>query len=216
MKKNKALMVSVVEAPAAAAATDDSVAAAVVPVQLPLVGVTPLVPDGASVLPSTAAEEITDRELAVLLDNSLRSGLYATAEQFDAATAYTQAPDSVQQQLAVLMRAETTGIYLFTPAGDRYHLQGACHVSQNDRVIEMAPCEFCVIEPMAIYEGCVLQTWYANTLMFREQRHYHADRQCRALGPTVLHDKTMCRICAASQQKAMVRYRLLIEQSRSR
>mgnify|MGYP002805617697 CR=1 FL=1 len=173
MKKNKALMVSVVEAPAAAAA-DESAAAAEGPAQLPLVGVTPLVPDGASASPAAAAWQLTDgseARLAVLLADSLRSGLYATAEQFDAATAYVQAPDSVQQQLAVLMRAETTGLYLFTPAGDRYHLRGACHVSQNERVLEMAPCEFCVITPMTIYEGSILQTWYANTLMYDEQRY---------------------------------------------
>ncbi len=64
---------------------------------------------------------------------------------------------------------------------------------------------------MAIYEGCILQTWYANTLMYDEQRYYHADRQCRALGPTKLHEKTMCRVCANAQQQDMARYRLQIE-----
>ncbi len=117
LKKNMAPMVSVVETSAAAAA-DVSAAAADVPAQLPLVGVTPLVPDSASASSSTAAWQLTDvsaARLEVLLAKTLREGLYATAEEFAAATAYVQAPDSVQQQLAVFMRAETTGLYLFHP-----------------------------------------------------------------------------------------------------
>ncbi len=47
--------------------------------------------------------------------------------------------------------------------------------------------------------------------MYDEQRYYHADRQCRALGPATLHEKTMCRLCAQAQQQEMVRYRSLIE-----
>ncbi len=128
LKQNKATVVSDVQAPAAVAAD--------VPARLPLVGVTPLVPDGASASPAAAAAAISDARLAMLLADTLRSGLYATAEQFNAATAYIHGPTSIQQQIAVIMRIETAGRHLFTPAGDKYHLRGACHVSQNDRLCD--------------------------------------------------------------------------------
>ncbi len=48
-------------------------------------------------------------------------------------------------------------------------------------------------------------------MLFGDVRYYHADRECRALGPSTLHEKTMCRLCAQVQRQKMVRYRLQIE-----
>jgi hypothetical protein len=167
-----------------------------------VVGVTSLVPDGAS---GTPAAEVP---------RSLREDLFPTIEQYEAADNYGVGFRTMQPVIAAYMRDQFDGLYFFCPAGNRYHLRGACPVTLNDRIMHMSPCATCVVRPMAIYEGCRLQTWYANTILvtpLRDIHYYHADENCRAHGPAQLHEKTMCRMCAEVQctQMRLCRLRIL-------
>jgi hypothetical protein len=187
LKRSMVPMVSNVQVPAAASADERA--------PLPVVGVTSLAPE--SVSGSSAALEL----------HELRQDLFATSAQHVAADAYMSSWDEgLQRKIAARMRAETSGLYSFTPTGDKYHLKGACKISQNERIMEMSPCEHCVKRPMAIFQGCILQTWYANTTLWGNHFYYHADRDCQKYG-TTLHEKSMCRMCEQVQRTQMAHHR---------
>jgi hypothetical protein len=181
LKRNVVPMVSNVQVPAAASADERA--------PLPVVGVTSLAPVSAS--GSSAAFDITNYDV--------RSDLYETNGQRRAADAFEGGYDEMMQRhIAAAMRLENTGLYYCTPCGDKYHLKNCCPTYENMQIIELSPCEYCVGRPMAIFQGSVLQKWYANTMIYGA-RYYHADRECRAHGSLTLHVKIMCRTCEQAQ-----------------
>ena len=116
----------------------------------------------------------------------------------------------VQLEIRRRMRPEMEQPYGFTPAGERYHLDGCTVTSGNRRSFELLPCPLCVIgRSHEMDEVAPPQVFFANTRIepYGSGLHYHADRFCMT---GTLYEKTMCRHCREARNFHMFMLRLEI------
>ena len=107
------------------------------------------------------------------------------------------------------MREDEGQVYVFTPAGAKYHLNGCFVTDRNPRSFGLTPCPTCAVGHFfPMYEGCERQVYYADTHLRWPPAHYHVDKSC---GRTYdMKTKDMCLHCVDTQKMKMKIARLAL------
>ena len=118
-------------------------------------------------------------------------------------------PSEVQRGVAEAMREDEGQVYVFTPAGSKYHLNGCFVTDRNPRSFGLTPCATCAVGHFfPLFEGAERQIYFADTNMVWPPAHYHVDRMCGRTHEMKMKD--MCLHCVDTQRMKMQIARLAL------